>query len=403
MKFFLLNLLMMSILLSYGQGDGPDSVSFYKKHRDPAAQYAKGLRYYRNEDYKNALVYFGLSADHQYPAAYYMIAEIYLYGSKVEQDFPKALKYFHQAADLGNTDAMVSIGYMYEKGLGLDIDLVEGQRWYRMAGRGHNYVGLANIGFYFLDGLGGLPRSDDSAFVFFREAADSGYSRAQLQLGYMYEVGHGIRSDPMQAEKWYRKAAEQGNSIALCNLGIIYSNGLGSIQANDSLARYYYMKSAALGNARGQFNVGYMYHYGAYGEKVDTDRALLWYDASAQQHNGDALNNYAWLCYAKRINLTRATRYSREALDLRPGSIYRLDTYGALLFLREEYQDAEKYQKMCIDSGGYDKPDYLERYGDTLSKLGRKEDALKYWKKAAELPYHSAILARKIELGQYVE
>jgi hypothetical protein len=73
------------------------------------------------------------------------------------------------------------------------------------------------------------------------------------------------------------------------------------------------------------------------------------------------------------------------------------------LFLEDEYVIAETYQKKALDHGGDKYPDYLERYGDILSKLNRGEDAVKYWKMALELPEHGPRLADKISAGKYIE
>ena len=60
-----------------------------------------------------------------------------------------------------------------------------------------------------------------------RKAADQGDVQAQLNLGFSYLVGQGVKQDYAEALKWYRKAAEQGYPAAQFNLGVMYYKGQG--------------------------------------------------------------------------------------------------------------------------------------------------------------------------------
>jgi len=42
----------------------------------------------------------------------------------------------------------------------------------------------------------------------YREAAESGHTSAQFNLGVMYENGRGVDKDDSSAVEWYREAAE---------------------------------------------------------------------------------------------------------------------------------------------------------------------------------------------------
>jgi TPR repeat protein len=46
---------------------------------------------------------------------------------------------------------------------------------------------------------------------------------AQFYLGVVYEYGHGVKQDHVEAVRLYRKAAEQGNPSGQNNLGFDYS------------------------------------------------------------------------------------------------------------------------------------------------------------------------------------
>jgi TPR repeat protein len=61
-----------------------------------------------------------------------------------------------------------------------------------------------------------------SAFRLFLIAAKNGDASAQLNLGYFYDVGLGVRKNPDKALYWYRRASKRGNRAAAHNIGTLY-------------------------------------------------------------------------------------------------------------------------------------------------------------------------------------
>ena len=54
----------------------------------------------------------------------------------------------------------------------------------------------------------GVPRNERMAAQWMRQAAESGFQRAQLHVGTMYEYGLGVAKDPTEAYFWYCLASE---------------------------------------------------------------------------------------------------------------------------------------------------------------------------------------------------
>jgi TPR repeat protein len=99
----------------------------------------------------------------------------------------------------------------------------------------------------FEDGLSAYNRQDyATALRTWRPLADQGDSRAQHNLGYMYENGKGVPKDNVQAVTWYRLAAEQGEPHAQTNLGYMYASGKG-VPKDDVLAYMWSNLGAAEG------------------------------------------------------------------------------------------------------------------------------------------------------------
>lgn len=61
----------------------------------------------------------------------------------------------------------------------------------------------------------------------FKPLAELGNARAQFNLGYMYDKGHGVPQDFQEAVRWYRLAAEQEYVRAQTHLGAMYERGAG--------------------------------------------------------------------------------------------------------------------------------------------------------------------------------
>lgn len=79
-----------------------------------------------------------------------------------------------------------------------------------------------------------------------RESAESGYARAQYNLGECYH------QDWAQAVEWYRKAAEQGLPEALHSLGDCYMGGFG-VPKDKEQALVWYRKAVDAGDETAQW------------------------------------------------------------------------------------------------------------------------------------------------------
>ena len=73
-----------------------------------------------------------------------------------------------------------------------------------------------------------------------RQRAEAGDVKAQLELGFMYEVGTGgAPRDPAEAIEWYRKAAVQGDAGAKHNVAKMYFEGKGVTKDYSAAASWY--------------------------------------------------------------------------------------------------------------------------------------------------------------------
>ena len=60
-------------------------------------------------------------------------------------------------------------------------------------------------------------------------AARLGHLAAQQGVGYLYDVGQGVKRSRTKAFYWYRRAARRGDACAATNIGILYKEA-GSVR-----------------------------------------------------------------------------------------------------------------------------------------------------------------------------
>ena len=214
-----------------------------------AEKYTEGSRFYGQEEYKEAAVWFRKAAEQGHAQAQSNLGIMYSQGQGVEKDYNEAVKWCRKAAEQGNEQAQGMLGVMYSKGQGVEQDYNEAVNWCR-------------------------------------KAAEQGNEQAQGMLGVMYSKGQGVEQDYKEAVNWCRKAAEQGNEQAQAMLGVMYSKGQG-VEQDYKEAVKWYRKAAEQGNGQAQAILGVMYSYGQ-GVERDTEEAVKWYKKASEQGIGYA-------------------------------------------------------------------------------------------------------------------
>ncbi len=103
---------------------------------------------------------------------------------------------------------------------------------------------------------------------------------------------------------------------------------------------------------------------------------------SINPENSIVLNNYAYYLSLQKINLTKAERMARHAVNLDPKNVNNIDTYAWVLYQQGNYKQALNWQEEAINNGGDTNGTVLEHYGKILEKLGRTKEAEDYLQKA---------------------
>ena len=158
----------------------------------------------------------------------------------------------------------------------------------------------------------GVSKDARKSVVYYRKAAQKGYSYAQYNLAVSYDTGSGVALNYREAVKWYKLAAKQGASFAQYNLGVMYEQGKGTKQ-DYKKAVYWYKKAAEQGQSSAQNNLGWLYEEGPGGVKRDLVSSYVWLDLAVKQgmDSARAKRDVVKLSLTKE-QLKRAMKIERE-------------------------------------------------------------------------------------------
>lgn len=316
----------------------PTSLVLTDKEMPGEADFKKASIHYMAGECSKAIPYLEKSIQSDYPAAYFIMGNLYRLGLGVTKNVPEAERYFqivkkhmkwfkHQAetgdaasqhrlgriytliekddqqaavyygkaALQGYVSSLNSLGVAYKEGKGVDKNEIKAVIFFKAAidqgsvdakpnkdtiDLGSVAAAKLNLGSCYEDGIGVLKDAKE-AIIYYQEAAEWGYAPAQENLGRCYEFGIGVIKDVRIAFLWYKLAAEQGESSAQCAVGNCYRNEIG-IQKDLHQAFIWYQKAARQEDPEGQYKLAHCYHYGI-GIKKDVNKAFLGYQKAAEQ------------------------------------------------------------------------------------------------------------------------
>ena len=98
----------------------------------------KGVEYYKNKNYPEAVKWFRKAAEQGDAKAQCMLGVCYDNGQGVSQDYAEAVKWYRKAAEQGDAMAQYNLGVCYYNGQGVSQNYAEAVKWLRKAAaQGH--------------------------------------------------------------------------------------------------------------------------------------------------------------------------------------------------------------------------------------------------------------------------
>ncbi len=229
-----------------------------------------------------------LAHEQEDAAALYRVGLCYAKGIGCARNELQAVScYYQPAAERGYAPAMHRLAEYFSRKLGGAYDAGRARSWYekslpllRAAAEAQDAWAQLELGYCYYNGYGVKVDMNEAA-RWFSAAASRGIPRARYALACCYQVGMGRLPNTTHAARLFKLAAEQGDLPAMYELGICYLEGQGLVRDEAEAARWF-RKAAERDEASSMYLLAACYEHGK-GLARDADEAARWYAKAQQQ------------------------------------------------------------------------------------------------------------------------
>ena len=127
--------------------------------------------------------------------------------------YAAALSELRPLAQQGNVEACLLLGRMAENGWGMPRSDITAWRWYKAAADRGEPQALLRAG-QFAELGRGIPLDRRLAFGLYKRAAEAGNAEARGRMGEMALDGRGVKANAVEGMLWLRQAAAGGDRDA---------------------------------------------------------------------------------------------------------------------------------------------------------------------------------------------
>lgn len=241
------------------------------------------------------------------------LGKMYYSGSdEIKQNYNKAFELYIWGLYREDVSALNWVGICYAKGQGVPKNNQEAVKWFREAVKQGDYRGYALLGFCYYDGEG-VAKNPAEAVNCFKIAAEHGVPVALTMLYSCYEEGIGVTRNLPEAMKYLKKGAQQGEAGAQALLANVYMSGNEVVSPNFSEAMKWAEKSAKQGFWPGQYILGMCFF-----KDNNPSEAVKWLRISAESSYPEAQRNLGACYYLGQgvdKNFPKAVKWFKKAAE----------------------------------------------------------------------------------------
>jgi TPR repeat protein len=128
--------------------------------------------------------------------------------------YTNAVRWYGEAANKGDASGQFKLGLLHAQGAGVPRDVTTAVKWFELAAKQGFSPAQYNLGVCWEKGLGTPEKNYAEALKWYQLAAEQNDAYAQKAVGVFYEKGYGVKSEPLEAYKWYSLATAGGNAEA---------------------------------------------------------------------------------------------------------------------------------------------------------------------------------------------
>lgn len=308
-----------------------------------------------------------------------------------KKEYLQAIECYKKASSLGNGLADYSIAYIYQKRIP-EKDYNNVLKWYKMSAQKGCSKAEWQIGLMYESGEG-LPIDYNEALKWLKSGAKHGSSNAMDLLGSMYLNGEGVNKSYQDAMIWWRKGTEYGNSNCMLNIGYLYKNGNG-VEVNNVEAAKWFLKACEKNRSQACVELAALYHNNNNPGIVQNFSEAMKYYLKAGK-NAQAYLELGWM-YEKGQSVNedknKAIFYYKKAIDMGyDWALFRLgDVYEDVDFTEKQVGEqtenlAVKYFTLAANKGIKEAMEHLiDIYNNGYKSIKRDRSMEKYWRQQLE-------------------
>ncbi len=160
----------------------------------------------------------------------------------------------------GSPEAQYELATQYYKGIGQLQNYNSAFAWYKKAAEKNHLASCYALAQMYEKGLG-CSKNERLAFSYYLQAAERGHFDSQLRVAQMFDEGIGVIDNPARAYLWYRICAERGEPYSCRRIGDYYMYG--EVVNKDLIeAKYWYTKAADQKDLDAMQKLAYIYILG---------------------------------------------------------------------------------------------------------------------------------------------
>lgn len=146
-------------------------------------------------------------------------------------------------AKSGSAEAQYELATQYYKGIGQLQNYNSAFSWYKRAADKDHLASCYALAQMYEQGLG-CTQNERLAFNYYMQAAENGHFASQLRVAKMFDEGIGVVDNPARAYLWYRVCAERDEVYACRRIGDFYFNGI-VVEKDLGEAKHWYEKAVS--------------------------------------------------------------------------------------------------------------------------------------------------------------
>jgi uncharacterized protein len=173
----------------------------------------------------------------------------------------------------------LTILHLQDSQAGTDVSHAE-QLLREAANSGYAFAAM-QLGHLYTSDKTSADQNATDAIDWYKKAADGGIAEAQHILGVLHLDGRGVAKDPQQAASWLSRAADGNHPLSQFQLAVMHCTGNG-VPKDLGRAVVWYEAAARQGHRLAQFNLAAMLTSGQ-GCEPDAQKAFSWFKKAADQ------------------------------------------------------------------------------------------------------------------------